>query len=210
MAWALGRADTTGGGGCADGIGMGKTLEIICVMRLMTYFQVVRRGGEGFGPTLVVVPSMLRKGWLDTLKKTLVKMRPEDTEWRIFLYGEHEQPGFGNKKNKVELKDNSVWCNTHLPNHHQVICVTDPRCACNATGDRLCICWPALAQKNRGRADSTDDMRRRLPPCTRAELEREQAAREERSAMPSTLARAKVYSGKNEKKRLERAFTDNP
>ena len=72
IAWILAKISTTGGGLCGDGVGIGKSHEIILAIQAGTHYQMKYRGDENFGPTVLVTPSTLKSGWVATLQNHIV------------------------------------------------------------------------------------------------------------------------------------------
>lgn len=91
LAWALKQARVMEGGLCADGMGMGKTHEIISLILALPLVEHRRRQQGRVipvgRPTLIVAPCTLRKKWRDTLVNELTKLYPSDHDWHVYMFG---------------------------------------------------------------------------------------------------------------------------
>lgn len=83
LAWAIKMWQQYRGGICADGMGMGKTHQIISLIIMMQcYKKIKKRPG---GKTLIVVPGVLIGEWKKDLSENLHHLPGGDHHWQVYF-----------------------------------------------------------------------------------------------------------------------------
>lgn len=81
LAWAIEMGQQYRGGICADGMGMGKTHQIISFIIIMQCYKKIKKRTDG---KTLIVPGVLMGEWNKDLPENLHRLPGGDHHWQVY------------------------------------------------------------------------------------------------------------------------------